>query len=88
MNFKAVRSAASDTVEANEFGRVYADHLANYHTVGNLVDEVLNVEGSNSSEAFHFDHTGRICFTAESAVAVAFEYHLRYITDTRIIKKL
>ncbi len=87
MNFKAVRSAASDTVEANEFGRVYADHLANYHTVGNLVDGVVDVESGNSSEAFHLDHTGRICFTAESAVAVAFEYHLRYLTDTRIISR-
>ncbi len=87
MNFKAVRSVASDTVEANEFGRVYADHLANYHTVGNLVDGVVEVEDGDSSEAFHLDHTGRICFTAESAVAVAFEYHLRYLTDTRIISR-
>ena len=87
MNFKAVRTVASDNVDAHEFGRVYADHLANYHTVGNLVDGLGDVDGAPASESFHLDHTGRICFTAEKAVSVAFEYHLRYRTDTRIISR-
>ena len=85
MNFRAERSVASGNVAANEFGRVYADHLANYHTVGNLVDTV--VEDGNVAGAFGFDHTGRMCFTAERGVAVAFKYHLRYRTDTRIVSR-
>lgn len=86
MNFRAERSTASGNVVANEFGRVYADHLANYHTVGNLVDTVVD-DGGNVAGAFGFDHTGRMCFTAERGVAVAFEYHLRYRTDTRIVSR-
>lgn len=87
MDFRAVRSVASGDVDANEFGRVYADNLANYHTVGNLVDGLAPEGGGNLSGAFGFDFTGRMCFTAASAVAVAFEYHLRYRTDTRIISR-
>ena len=86
MNFKAVRSEASEVVDANEFGRVYADHLANYHTVGNLVDAVAD-DGGNVADAFHLDHTGRICFTPERGVAVAYEYHLHYRTDFRLLSR-
>lgn len=88
MDFKAVRTAASAVIDGNYFGRVYADHLANYHTVGNLVDST-SVSGAYPSAlgAFGPDHTGRICFTATSAVSVGFEYHLRYRTDTRIISR-
>lgn len=84
-DFLALRSKDSDVVEGNDFGRVYADHLANYNTVGNLVD-VWSPEsgGYNCGDVFGVDSTGRICFRPSSPARVAFEYSLDYLTDVRI----
>lgn len=79
MDFVAGRTTSSPTAEANHFGRVYANPLDNYSTVGNLV-EVPEV----GSECFATDDTGRICFTPTSEVAVAFDYHLRWVSEYRI----
>jgi hypothetical protein len=46
MDFLAVRREDSEVALANSFGRVYADHLANFSTIGNLVD-VPNGEGGS-----------------------------------------
>ncbi len=79
MAFVAERTVDSPEAEANHFGRVYADPLANYSTVGNLVD--VFEEGSG---CFALDDTGRVVFTPTREVAVAFDYHLRWVSDYRI----
>lgn len=87
MDFRATRTTDSGTITADLFGRVYADHLANYHTVGNLVD-TTSVEGCfNNGTAFGVDHTGRIRFAPSRTTRVAFEYHLRYRTDTKVLSR-
>lgn len=81
MDFFATKRGDSPVAEANGFGRVYADHLANYSTVGNLVDVPNGEEGTFGEGCFGVDSTGRICFTPPRSVSAAFEYHLRYKTD-------
>lgn len=84
MDFFAVRKENSEVAVANDFGRVYADHLANYSTVGNLVDVPDGEGGSFGEGCFGVDHTGRICYTPPRAVVASFEHHLCYETGYRI----
>ena len=82
MAFVASRAEDSEVVEANSFGRVVADPLANFNSVGNIVDHI-----DSGSEAIGFDHLGRIVFTPTTRLAAAFEFHLRYRTDYRIVDR-
>ncbi len=79
MDSLAERTAESLYAEANYFGRVYADPLANYNTVGNLVEPTTEGGG-----CFAIDDTGRIVFTPPREVAVAFDYHLCWESNYRI----
>lgn len=84
MDFLAVRKEDSEVATANSFGRVYANLLANYNTIGNLVDVPDGEGGSYGTESFGVDNTGRICYTPPRPVMASFEYHLIYETDYRI----
>lgn len=87
-DFRAVRTADSEPQSADVFGRVWADHLANYHTVGNLVDSTSEeVGGYNRGDSFGTDSTGRIRFRPCRDVAVAFDVTVRYRTDYRILSR-
>lgn len=83
MDFRALRNADSEEVAGDLFGRVYADPLANYNTIGNLVD--LSSEGGVG--AFSQESSGRIRFTPTRRMMVAFEYALRWKTDYRIVSR-
>ena len=84
MDFLAFKKEDSAVALADEFGRVYADHLANFATVGNLVDVPDGEHGSYNRGCFGVDSTGRICFTPTTPVWVAFEHRLRLQTGYRI----
>ena len=84
MDFLAVRREDSEVALANSFGRVYADFLANYSTIGNLVDVPDGEGGTYGAECFGVDSTGRIRYTPPRPVVASFEYHLIYETDYRI----
>lgn len=92
-DFVAVRTEDSSPTEADTFGRVFADPLANYSTVGNLVEPFAEgAEGaynraSESGYGLLTDDYGRLCFAPHRAVAVGFEYRLRYKTDYRILSR-
>lgn len=93
MGFCAVRSTAS-TAMAGEDGRVYAWEPQFASNIGALVDTVnpatLDPEGNPLTEAysnggcFSFEE-GRPIFTPKREVSVAFDMHLRYTTDFRIL---
>ena len=77
------------TAQADRFGRVYADPLASFNTIGNLVDtadpkEIQNgktVDGVyNVGDCFRKDGD-RVAFIPPEAVTVGFEYRIRYTTD-------
>ena len=84
MDFLAFRYDDSPSATADEFGRVHADPLANFSTVGNLVDLPDGQHGSFNRGCLSKDSTGRLCFTPTSPVWVAFEHRLRFRTDYRI----
>lgn len=88
MNFRAVRRADSEWAKGNLFGRVYADPLANYSTVGNLVDlPEEGDEGCFNAGAFEQEYSGRVRFVPTERVVAAFEYTLRWRTQYRIISR-
>ncbi len=87
-NFVAVRSAASGVQQADFAGRVAATPLANYNTVGNIVDSTdKELGGVNENGTFGLDEQGRICFAPTEEVGVAFECRLHYTTQTRILSR-
>ncbi len=83
MDFRALRNADSEEVAGDLFGRVYADPLANYNTIGNLVDVPSDVEEG----VFAADSSGRIRFTPKGRMMVAFEYALRWKSEYRIASR-
>ena len=87
-NFVAVRSGASGVQQADFAGRVAANPLANYNTIGNLVDSTDKVlGGKNDCDTFAVDEQGRICFRPAEEVGVAFECRVRYTTQTKILSR-
>lgn len=84
MDFLAVRNEDSEEAEADIFGRVYTNPLANYSTLGNPVDMPDGTNGSFNNGSFETDSTGRVCFVPQTQVATAFLYHLKWETDYRI----
>ena len=91
MDFLAARFAEA-RAEADAGGRVYADPLAAYNTVGNIVDTADPDEerdGVKLKKVFTnggcFRRDGdRVVFVPPDAVSVGFEYRLRYVTGYRI----
>ena len=83
MDFCARRNADSEWAAGDLFGRVYADPLANYNTIGNLVD----LPAESSGGAFSHESSGRIRFTPTRKMMVAFEYALRWKTEYRIASR-
>lgn len=83
MDFCAVRNADSMWAAGDLFGRVYADPLANYSTIGNLVD----LPSESGGGAFTQEYSGRIRFTPTRRMMVAFEYALRWRTEYRIASR-
>lgn len=86
-NFVALRNQESTPQQADHAGRVAANPLAHYNTVGNLVDATSSLESEMANGTFGVADDGRICFTPKSEVMVAFEYHLRYNTQTRVLSR-
>lgn len=84
MDFWAVLKQDSVVAEVDEFGNVYADPLANYATVGNLVDLPDGEYGSYNRGCLGKDSTGRIVFTPTRPLQVAFEHRLKFRTGYRI----
>lgn len=96
MDFRAGRYADSVVALADSNGRVYADPLSHYNTIGNLVDtanpQTVNADGLSVPGVFTnencFSHNGtRVCFTPDEEITVSFEYKIRYLTDTKIVSK-
>lgn len=83
MDFKAVRTEDSPTVNAHYFGRVFASPLKYYNTIGNLVEVPESTKGgAHNAGCFGLEEsTGRICFTPTTSVNVAFDYLLRWRTE-------
>ena len=93
MGFKALRSRTT-TATAGEDGRVYAWEPIFAANVGGLVDTVspttLDESGNPMCEAYSNGgcmtfNSGRPKFTPKREVSVAFDVHLRYTTDFRIV---
>lgn len=84
MDFEAVRLSDSESAEADVFGRVYTNPLANYSTVGNPVDMPDGERGTFNNGALETDSTGRICFRPSRELAAGFIYKLRWESDHRI----
>ncbi|MBO7299980.1 MAG: hypothetical protein J6U53_01050 [Tidjanibacter sp.] len=84
MDFRAEKREDSEEANGNIFGMVYADPLANYSTVGNLVDLPAGEEGTFNGGAFTQEYSGRVKFTPTREMMVAFEYFLRWRTEYRI----
>lgn len=88
MDFKALRSEDSPEVAANAFGRVYASPLLHYNTIGNLVDlPDESAGGYNSGSLGVEESSGRLMFTPTTSLMVAFDYHLKWRTDYRILDR-
>lgn len=89
MDFKAVRTEDSPTVNAHTFGRVFASPLKYYNTVGNLVDlPTSSAKGAFNAGCLSVEEsTGRLCFTPITPLSVAFDYHLRWRTQYRIASR-
>ena len=91
MDFLAARFGEAATT-ADSGGRVYADPLAAYNTVGNIVDTADPDEerdGVSLKRVFTrggcFRRDGeRVVFVPPYSVAVGFEYRLRYVTGYRM----
>lgn len=95
MDFHA-RRKTTGTSTANSEGRVYANPYKTINSVGNFVDTVnpneVNDLGESLTDVFSNNHCfsfddQEIVFTPMTAVTVAFEYHIRYITDHRILNR-
>ncbi|MBE6201478.1 MAG: hypothetical protein E7134_04745 [Rikenellaceae bacterium] len=90
-DFVALRTTAAPTTEANYAGRVVADPLANYNTIGNIVevpDRYIPSEGTkNFNGTLTTDSTGRICFVPNEEMVVAFQCRVRYNTQTRVASR-
>jgi len=94
MNFIAARFGDSKLVAGNNYGRVYANALTPYYSVGNLVDTADAAETDSSGNTaegvmnnggcFGKDDTGRIRFVPSEQVTMCFEYHLKYQTEFKI----
>lgn len=84
MDFYALLTSSSVVAEADEFGRVYADPLANGSTVGNLVSLPDGTYGSYNRGCLGEDSSGRLVFTPPYPVNVAFEHRLRFNTGYQI----
>ena len=87
MDFCAVRREDSEEVVSDLFGRVYADPLANYNTVGNLVDVPEGEEGTFNGGAFFKEYSGRVKFVPTREMMVAFEYSLRWRTQYKVLSR-
>ena len=88
VDFRAGRFGEK-TAQADRFGRVYADPLVSFNTIGTLVDTAdpkeeqdgQVVEGVfNRNNCFRKDGD-RIAFIPPEAVTVGFEYRIHYTTD-------
>ncbi len=90
-DFVALRTADAPQVEAGHAGRVVADPLANYNTIGNIVevpDQYVPTDGTkNFNGTLKTDSTGRICFEPSEEVVVAFQCRMRYITQTKVTSR-
>ena len=91
MDFLAARFGEAATT-ADSGGRVYADPLAAYNTVGNIVDTadpdderdgVSLKRGFTRGGCFRRDGE-RVVFVPPYSVAVGFEYRRRYVTGYRM----
>ncbi len=93
MDFKAGRLTDS-MATADRFGRVYATPYSHWNTVGDIVqtiDPAQNIGGIVAADVFskggyfrkHID--GHWEFAPPEAVTVAFEYHLVYRTDYKMV---
>lgn len=95
MDFLARRKTTAAST-ANSEGRVYANPYKTINSVGNFVETVNPNEVNDLGEpltdvfsnnrCFSFDDQ-EIVFTPMTAVTVAFEYRIRYITDHRILNR-
>lgn len=95
MDFLARRTTTAATT-ANSDGRVYANPYKSINSVGNFVETVnpndQNDLGETLTDVFSNNHCftvedGEIVFRPMTSVTVAFEYHIRYITDHRILDR-
>ena len=95
MDFLARRTRTAATT-ANSDGRVYANPYKSINSVGNFVETVnpndQNDLGETLTDVFSNNHCftvedGEIVFRPMTSVTVAFEYHIRYITDHRILDR-
>lgn len=92
MDFLAARFAAGEAV-ADSDGRVYANPLSPYNTVGNIVDTadpdeerdgVTLKQVFTNGDCFRRDGE-RVVFVPPYAVRVGFEYRFRYVTGYRMV---
>lgn len=95
MDFLARRTTTAATT-ANSDGRVYANPYKSINSVGNFVETVNPNDQNDLGETLTDVFSNKHCFTVEdgeivfrpmTSVTVAFEYHIRYITDHRILDR-
>ncbi len=95
MGFRAVRlSEASATADA--VGRVYATPYGAGNIIGNIVQTatplavdnagIVHTEAYNNGNCFGLEDQ-KIVYRPLSTVSVAFEYHIRYTTEHRIVDR-
>ncbi len=95
MGFKASRTN-DITARATYAGMVYADPQRNGNTLGNLMQTASPYDRDNTGHSLSdlYNHGGCLSveygdmtYTPPTEVTVAFEYHLKYTTDHRILSR-